>query len=135
MIDVVDKLLLTNCLSGADLKYYAKKEIESRLKGNAPVVFNAEVMKQWIEHYYQPLIIDEMLYSISGDITVPESLTVEIGITSDGNVVEPKLKSGSVSVGRFERNAVLEIGSWIFPSNNQEKKSSRILHTFKINKY
>lgn len=129
MIDLVDEMIMNGCAPGYNLQLYARDAICAQLQNLAPIEFNKETMQQWISHYYGPLIVDDILHS-QLLFTIPESLTVSIGISADGKVTQSRIKSG-VS-GRVSQLIMQSLNRWEFPRYNDKVKAPMIDYTFHL---
>lgn len=129
MIDLVDKLELVSCAPGSTLQMFANDAIKQQLKGIAAVDFKEESVHQWIDNYFNPIIVDDILHS-QLIFSVPESLTVSFAVSSEGNVLEPVIKSGKK--GRVSEMLIQNIRSWSFPKHTQTAKTPIVVHTFHL---
>lgn len=129
MIDLVDKLTLDGCTPGANLQTFASEAIKGQMQDLAPIGFNKETMHQWISHYYGPLVVNDILHS-QLLFSVPESLTVSFGISADGKVVAPSIKSGSA--GRVSQLIMQNLREWEFPKHTDNAKVPTIIYTFHL---
>lgn len=129
MIDLVDALIPTGCAPGYNLQSYARDAICAQLKNLAPMEFNKETMRQWISHYYVPLIVDDIFHS-QMFFSVPESLTVSFGISAEGKVTESRIKTGGS--GRASQLIMQSLNRWEFPRHNNRDKVPTIDYTFHL---
>jgi hypothetical protein len=129
MIDLVDKLITNGCAPGYNLQSYARDAICAQLKSLDPIEFNKETMRQWISHYYDPLIVDDILHS-QMLFSIPESLTVSFGISADGKVTESRIKYGTS--GRVSQLLMQSLSRWEFPRHNNKEKVPTIDYTFHL---
>lgn len=127
MIDLVDKLLVNGCVPGASLQKYAHMAISEQLEKLAPVAYKEEITKQWIKHYYTPLMVDDLLHS-QLHFSIPDSVTIAFTVSADGKVTASTIKSGDR--GRVNSLLLQNINSWIFPKHTLTEKAPKIVHTF-----
>ena len=130
-VDLVDKLLMKNCSRGASLPEYSKVLLQEKLSASPPIVYEEEGIRQWVSHYYQPAVLEELVLATSAMIPVPDSVQVDFRLSSEGKVIGAELKKSSIFInGKFEQMLLREIGSWVFPKSIQGSKSKRVSHTF-----
>lgn len=127
MLDLVDKPFLSGCATGANLQTYAKDAIRNQLQNLAPMEFNNETMYQWIKYYYGPLIVDDILHS-QMFFSIPDSLKLSFEISTEGKVLQPRIKSGvKCQVSNF---IIQNLNTWSFPRHTLKEKIPTIDYSF-----
>ncbi|NLD99234.1 MAG: hypothetical protein GX640_05115 [Fibrobacter sp.] len=133
MIDQVDRLLLKSCKTGAGMTFYAKNIIKDKLNASQPVIFNAQSMREWVQQYYNPIVVEEMLCSPNLGV-VPDSLRIEFSVATDGSVFALKSKGRLLEENRFEKKLIQEIQTWVFPKPEPGAQKTDVSHTFKFSR-
>ena len=131
-LDLVDMLIDENCNRGTSLQSYAKDFMKENFIQSSPIQFNEDGVKQWIDHYYRPAVIDEILELISPVSALPDSVQIEFGLSADGQVIKPRFKSAIMINSTFHKMVLAEIGTWVFPKIT-DAKSAQINYTFRFN--
>lgn len=121
MIDLVDKLLLQECPTGASLGGLVTTQMEQEY-GNRSLFsrFDEKQLTILMDEYFKPAVVDEMFAVMPFFAIVPQTVSVNLTVLAHGNVKASLTGMKKIMVGNYEVYLIRALDAWKLPNFNEQ---------------
>lgn len=133
MIDLVDKLLLQECTTGASLGSLVTAQMEREYTNRALFPrFDENQLTILMDEYFKPAVVDEMFASMPFFALVPQTVPVYLKVLSSGSVKASLAGVKKVMVGNYEVYLIRALDAWKLPNFKEQGNASGFHYTVTV---
>jgi hypothetical protein len=132
MIDVVDKLLLKECVHEMSLTYLVKQQLSAVYQNNQTTrTCDSTVIHQNITDYFMSVYVDELFPSLAYFPSIPDSFSFPVTLNFDGSVTLGLSEGKRARAHHVEGLIIETMEHWPFPRCDS-KTPVEIQHTIHL---